>query len=128
MSYNVVRELTEANPASLTRVLILDLAIFLLQLVTLIVCYVVNYTPTLPKTDIFPYDDLLLPPEATARAVAESDLDVESGDHLRQRRHGKGPQYQNVATDEPGAWPEGEEDEPPARCTYPIQLPILYTS
>jgi hypothetical protein len=85
----------------------------------LIVCYIVNYTPTLPKTDIFPYDDLLLPPEAPATAVADADLDVESGDQLRQRRHGKGPRYQNVATDDSSAWAEGEEEELPARCTFP---------
>ncbi|BEI84869.1 hypothetical protein CcaverHIS002_0502700 [Cutaneotrichosporon cavernicola] len=119
----------QSNPSSLTRVLILDLAIFLLQLVTLIVCYVVNYTPTLPKTDIFLYDDLLLPPEAPARAVAEDDLDVESGDQLRQRRHGKGPRYQNVATGDTSSWPEDEGEDPtgrssarsPVRASTPIR-------
>ncbi|CAK9781695.1 unnamed protein product [Cutaneotrichosporon oleaginosum] len=106
--------LTAANPGSLTRVLILDLVIFLLQLVTLIVCYIVNYSPTLPKSDVFPFDDLLLPPEASTGIRTEADLDVESGGQLRQRRHGKGPRYQNLATDESGSWPEGEEEELPA--------------
>ncbi|KLT46463.1 hypothetical protein CC85DRAFT_281568 [Cutaneotrichosporon oleaginosum] len=104
----------QANPGSLTRVLILDLVIFLLQLVTLIVCYIVNYSPTLPKSDVFPFDDLLLPPEASTGIRTEADLDVESGGQLRQRRHGKGPRYQNLATDESGSWPEGEEEELPA--------------
>lgn len=85
---------------------------------TLIVCYVINYSPTLPKIDIFPYDDLLLPPESPASPVAEADLDVESGDQLRQRRHGKGPRYHNMMSDEPGVlFDSGDaEEEAPSRC------------
>lgn len=88
------------------------------------ICYVVNYSPTLPKSDIFPYDDLLLPPEAPAREVAEADLDIESGDQLRQRRHRKGPRYTNVASDEPSVWADNGEaaEEAPSRCKSSLEV------
>jgi len=97
-----------ANPASFTRIILLDIAIFLIQLTTLTVSYITNYSPTLPKSEHFPYDDLLLPP-APRPAIADGDLDVESGDQFRQRRNGKGPRYQNVPEGE--VWFDEQEDE-----------------
>lgn len=98
------------NPASLTRILLLDLLIYFVQVVTVAVCYVVNFTPTLPKSDLFPYDDLLLPPDAPP-PLADDDVDVEAGDQFRQRRMGKGPRYQNVATEENEVWLEEDDEE-----------------
>lgn len=87
----------------------------------LIVCYVVNYGPTLPsQPNVFPFTDLLLPPDTT-RPIAVADLDVESGDQLRQRRLGKGSRYQQVATDETDLWLDEEveqEDDGSLRCEY----------
>lgn len=104
-----------ANPASLTRILLLDLLIYFVQLVTVAVCYVVNFTPTLPKSDLFPYDDLLLPPDAPP-PIADDDVDVEAGEQFRQRRMGKGPRYQNVTTDENEVWLEEEDEEVEPSC------------
>lgn len=86
-----------------------------MQLVTVAVCYVVNFTPTLPKSDLFPYDDLLLPPD-TPPPITEDDVDVETGDQFRQRRMGKGPRYQHVATDENEVWLEEEDEEAEPGC------------
>lgn len=84
-----------------------------MQLTNLILSYINNYGPTLPKSALFPFDDLLLPP-APSVPVAEADLDVEAGDALRQRRHGKGPRYQTVPDE---SWLEDEdEDDPLLRC------------
>lgn len=106
------------NSASVLRIILLDVVIYLLQLITLVVCYIVNYGPTVPASSIFPYDDLLLPPD-TPQAVAESDIDVETGDQFRQRRMGKGPSYQQVAGDDSDLWldQDGELDGQSLRCT-----------
>ncbi|WOO84935.1 uncharacterized protein LOC62_06G008444 [Vanrija pseudolonga] len=110
----------QANPASLVRVLLLDLAIYILQVATLVVCYITNYSSTLGKSDVFPYDDLLLPPSQPT-ALASDDLDVETGDQFRQRRFGKGPRYQNVSADATDVWLEDDSadatEEQPLRRT-----------
>lgn len=91
-----------------------------MQLITVAVCYVVNFTPTLPNSDLFPYDDLLLPPDTPP--LADDDVDVEAGDQFRQRRMGKGPRYQNVATDENEVWlDEDDEEVEPACKSYFLQ-------
>ncbi|KAL1407598.1 histone H4-like TAF Taf6, SAGA complex subunit [Vanrija albida] len=109
----------QANPASLTRVLLLDLAIYILQVATLVVCYITNYTSTIGKSDVFPYDDLLLPPDLPAGGASD-DVDVETGDQFRQRRFGKGPRYQNLSADASDVWLDDEGDateEQPLRRT-----------
>lgn len=108
------------NLASLTRILFLDGLIYFLQLITLIVCYIVNYGPTLPESSVFAFEDLLLPPDAPQPSPI-SDVDIESGDQLRQRRLGKGPRYQQVAEDDSEVWlddDEGQEDAESLRCEF----------
>lgn len=93
------------------RIIVLDLLIYFIQIITVAVAYIVNFTPTLPKQELFPYDDLLLPTEDPP-PIADDDLDVEAGDQFRQRRMGKGPRYQNVATEENDVLFDEENEEP----------------
>ncbi|WVR08948.1 hypothetical protein IAU60_006007 [Kwoniella sp. DSM 27419] len=65
----------QANPACLSRVLLLDLLLYIIQMVALCVSYV-THSPTLPKSSFFKYDDLLLPP--ACHALNEADL-IEAG-------------------------------------------------
>ncbi|TXT09061.1 hypothetical protein VHUM_02535 [Vanrija humicola] len=106
----------QANPASLTRILLLDLAIYILQVATLVVCYITNYSSTLGKSDVFPYDDLLLPPDEPA---GSDEVDVETGDQFRQRRFGKGPRYQNLSADASDVWLEDDDDAAASLASRP---------
>lgn len=78
----------------------------------MVVCYITNYGPNLPKSDVFPYDDLLLPPLPTpTRAhTTATDFDIETGNQFRSRRHGKGPRYHQLA-DAAEVWLEDEDEE-----------------
>lgn len=79
------------NPASQTRVLLLDLLIYIGQLVTLIVTYCTAHGDKIPQSASFPYKDYLLPPLSAPSPVGkkvEDDVedDVESGLKKRRRR------------------------------------------
>jgi len=82
-------QLTAAYPASLSRILILDLLMFLLQLTSLVVSYTTNHGSHIPKSPLFAYDDVLLPPSPAevfhAKSAGGDEADLESGG-LRRRR------------------------------------------
>ncbi|WRT69195.1 uncharacterized protein IL334_006179 [Kwoniella shivajii] len=111
-----------ANPASLTRILLLDLLLFVIQLIGLCVSYVTHST-NLPVSSSFPYDDLLLPPSRTQNTVnisstlfedeveEDDEGDVESsqsglgtaiglGIGRRRFRQKKGNRYESIRGDE----------------------------
>ncbi|WVQ93088.1 hypothetical protein IAU59_000152 [Kwoniella sp. CBS 9459] len=109
----------QANPASLTRVLLLDVLLYILQLVGLCVSYVTHATQ-LPSTPALPYDDLLLPPHEVQHTTVISDddedeMDLEEGGQGSGRtRRRKGLAYQQVQGDEPERELWLDDDEGPA--------------
>ena len=70
--------LIPAYPASLTRILLLDLAMFTLQITALTISYITNHGKAIPTTSSFPHDDLLLPPEGEF-PLDSDESDLESG-------------------------------------------------
>ncbi|OCF42999.1 hypothetical protein I317_03220 [Kwoniella heveanensis CBS 569] len=112
----------QANPASLKRVLLLDVLLYVLQLVGLCVSYVTHATQ-LPSTAALPYDDLLLPPQDEQNGQEtitfdddEDDVDLEQGGpgvNGRTRRR-KGLAYQQVQGDEPERELWLDDDEGPS--------------
>lgn len=109
-----------ARPASLTRILILDLLLYILQLSALYVSFITNHGSNLPHTDSLPYEDILLPSSAMSTAVEdEDDLDLEGGEARRRRKKGKGSAYSAVG-DEEEIWLDedldSEETAPLRRC------------
>lgn len=102
-----------ATTASMTRILLLDLVIYLGQIVTLMITFIVGHADKIPHSDSFPYPDLLLPPiptrhQATKSPVDEED-DVESG-LKRRRRRGFQSAYEELDTDESSLWLNDEEN------------------
>ncbi|WWC98100.1 hypothetical protein V866_004991 [Kwoniella sp. B9012] len=107
----------QANPASLTRILLLDLLLFLIQLVGLCVSYV-NHSTNLPKSPSLPYDDLLLPPTeyqdiaiptTTLFDEDEDEIDLEGGTRQRKSRKGKGKnKYEAIESEE--LWLDDDEE------------------
>ncbi len=96
-----------AYPATMSRVLFLDFGIFLLQTISLVVSYITNHSTNIPKSSLFPYDDLLLPPTTDSIEVdelEEEDFDIESG---MRRRKGKG---KGRAEDDNALWLDEEDD------------------
>lgn len=77
-----------ARSPSLTRLLLLDLLIYVLQLHSLTISYLNNKAASslLPVPDL-PFADLLLPTRDVTEDISPEDFDIESG--LR-RRKGKG--------------------------------------
>nr|XP_019049726.1 hypothetical protein I302_00145 [Kwoniella bestiolae CBS 10118]OCF28656.1 hypothetical protein I302_00145 [Kwoniella bestiolae CBS 10118] len=102
----------QANPASLTRILLLDLLLFLIQLTGLCVSYV-NHSTNLPKSPSLAYDDLLLPPTEEEIPIPsttlfdEEEMDLEGGTRQRKARKGK---YQAVEGEE--LWLDDDEGMP----------------
>jgi hypothetical protein len=88
-------------------VILIDLLLFILQLLSLIVSYVNNHGRNLPKSSHLPYDDLLLPNidqmDEEGDEMEDEEADLEGGDRswARRRRKGKGIAYEAV----------GDEDE-----------------
>ncbi|ORX39159.1 hypothetical protein BD324DRAFT_618685 [Kockovaella imperatae] len=79
----------QARQASFTRILLMDLTLYILQLSALVVSYVnhqIHAHPDEMKITALPYDDLLLP-NAQAMDLDEPEFDLESG--LRKRRKGQ---------------------------------------
>nr|XP_031861519.1 uncharacterized protein CI109_003123 [Kwoniella shandongensis]KAA5528591.1 hypothetical protein CI109_003123 [Kwoniella shandongensis] len=115
----------QANPASLTRILLLDLALYILQLTSLCISYINNHTSNLPTSSVFPYDDLLLPPDLptpagrTPTTILDDDNDEDDGDvdledgrgPKRRRRKGKGAAYEQVDGDERELWLDDDVDD-----------------
>ncbi|WWC91080.1 uncharacterized protein L201_006021 [Kwoniella dendrophila CBS 6074] len=136
----------QANPASLTRILLLDLLLFVMQLTGLCVSYV-NHSTNLPKSSSFPYDDLLLPPttiqeesisvSTTLFDEDEDDLYIEGGVTKSKRsiRKRNGSRYQAVQGDEEEEEEEERElwlneDEGPSKKSNPTiritEPPIIF--
>ncbi|WWC72978.1 uncharacterized protein I206_106942 [Kwoniella pini CBS 10737] len=128
----------QANPASLTRILLLDLLLFLMQLTGLCVSYV-NHSTHLPKSPAFPYDDLLLPPAEEGVAIStsifdedEEDLDLEQGKSTSKSRRRKGGQrYEAVQGDEEESelWLNDDMDhtQPSANLIRIHEPPLIFT-
>ena len=93
----------------MTRVLLLDLLLYGLQITSMAVSYINNHSTNLPTTPSLPFDDPLLPPEdpAVTRMVGDDEeLDLESG-RASRRRKGKG---KDVGGDDDEIWPEEAEE------------------
>jgi len=105
--------LTAAYPASLSRILILDFLMFLLQLTSLVVSYTTNHGTNIPKSPLFPYDDILLPPSPAetifhAKLTDDEEPDLESGGLRRRRGPGAGRGGYGVAEE---IWLDDDDDE-----------------
>ena len=81
------------------RILILDIVLYILQLTSLTVSFVDRLPHTVPKSEAFPYDDLLLPTHPIV-SVAVDETDLES-QHAKRRNV-----YEELDTDDPDLWPE----------------------
>ena len=101
------RMLIPAHPASLTRVLLLDLGMFVLQTISLILSYITNHGKNLPSSGYFTHDDLLLPPEEGEVLFESEESDLESG--LLTRRKGKMTSELNAETNE--LWLDDDEND-----------------
>lgn len=110
-----------ATPASLERIVFLDLLIWLCQLVSLEVTYITAHTGNIPHSPSFPYPDYLLPPSYEAEK-AESEVDeepdkvdddVESG-LKRRRRKGFESAFEELDGDMDALW-LNKEDGPGGR-------------
>lgn len=79
---------TTATTASRTRILLLDLLIYVGQMVTLLLTFITGHASRIPQSETFPYPDVLLPPDQPrpekAKETEDLEDDVESG--LKQRR------------------------------------------
>ncbi|KAK8844044.1 hypothetical protein IAR55_006838 [Kwoniella newhampshirensis] len=109
----------QANPASLARILLLDLLLYILQLTSLSVSYINNHSTNIPASSALPYDDLLLPPDLPNRLMTASEndeddgeLDLEGGEGpKRRRRKGKGAAYEQVNAEERELWLDDDDDK-----------------
>jgi hypothetical protein len=103
--------------ASLTRVLLLDLLLYILQTTSLIISYVNSHASKLPRSASLPYDDLLLPTDASAVVEIDAeDVDLESGEGFKRRGRRRDPVDEDGEAEEEDddeiVWlNEGEEDE-----------------
>lgn len=96
-----------ARPASLTRVLLLDLLLYILQTTSLIISYVNSHASKLPRSASLPYDDLLLPTDTSPEIEIDAkDVDLESGEGLKRRGRRREPEDDDGAADE-----EEDDDE-----------------
>ncbi|ORY33122.1 hypothetical protein BCR39DRAFT_521365 [Naematelia encephala] len=106
----------QSNPASLTRVLLLDLLLLVLQLTALVISFITNHGDNLPSSSHFPLDDLLLPPDdshfTSTVLQDEADFDLEEGKAHRRRRQSRGP-YEAVESNTE-VWLDEDEDIPEA--------------
>jgi hypothetical protein len=116
------------TPASLTRIVVLDLLIWLCQLVSLEVTFITAHAGNIPHSTSFPYPDYLLPPSYTSAPKVESGLDDEEDDKAdddvesglkRRRRKGFESAFEELdgemdalwlnEDDGPGGRPRGEQ-------------------
>lgn len=101
-----------AKTASMTRILLLDLIIYLGQLVTLMITFVVGHAHSIPSSESFPYPDVLLPPTPPSRQrpkeIEDDEDDVESGLKQRRRR-GFQSAYEELDTEESPLWLNDDE-------------------
>ena len=117
-----------ATPASLTRIVVLDLLIWLCQLVSLEVTFITAHAGNIPHSTSFPYPDYLLPPSYTSAPKVDSGLDDEEDDKAdddvesglkRRRRKGFESAFEELdgemdalwlnEDDGPGGRPRGEQ-------------------
>lgn len=100
----------------MSRILLLDLLIYLGQIVTLMLTFITGHANSIPHSDSFPYPDLLLPPTPTrdpkTRSNEEEEDDVESGLKQRRRR-GFQSAYEELDTEESALWLN--DDDGPGR-------------
>ncbi|EIW66069.1 hypothetical protein TREMEDRAFT_65913 [Tremella mesenterica DSM 1558] len=100
----------QAGSTSLTRILLLDILIYIIRIIALVTLYIVNNETTL-KSDQLPYDDLLLPP----------DIPKESKESLRRRKIRKDKWF-DVGDEE--MWLNEEGEIPQAFSPAPTQSQI----
>lgn len=110
-------ELTTGKSASLARILLLDLLLFVLQMTGLVVSYVTSHGSNIPSNPSLPFDDLLLPPHRSTpsdRLHRQVSGDIEEGRSLRRRKSGPGAAYSPVegedGEDEDAVWLDEAED------------------
>lgn len=99
----------------MSRILLLDLLIYLGQIVTLMLTFITGHANSIPHSDSFPYPDLLLPPTPTRhqkhRETDDEEDDVESG--LKQRRkRGFQSAYEELDSEESSLWLNDDDDGP----------------
>ena len=111
-----------ATPTSLTRVVTLDLLIWICQLVSLEVTYITAHANNIPHSPSFPYPDYLLPPTYSSDTKAESGIDdnettaeddVDSG-LKRRRRKGFESAFEELDGEMDALW-LNEDDGPGGR-------------
>jgi len=113
-----------ATPASLTRIVVLDLLIWLCQLVSLEVTFITAHAGNIPRSTSFPYPDYLLPPSYTSAPKVESGLDDEEDDKAddddvesglkRRRRKGFESAFEELDGEMDALW-LNEDDGPGGR-------------
>ena len=111
-----------ATPASLTRIVVLDLLIWLCQLVSLEVTFITAHAGNIPHSTSFPYPDYLLPPSYTSATKAESEVDDEEDDTAddvesglkRRRRKGFESAFEELDGEMDALW-LNEDDGPGGR-------------
>lgn len=93
----------------MSRIMLLDLIIYLGQLVTLLLAFIAGHAHRIPHSDSFPYPDVLLPPAPPSRqqkienAAEDDEDDVESGLKQRRRR-GFQSAYEELDVEESALW------------------------
>lgn len=114
-SFHLPKLAFTAHPASMSRILLLDLLLFLIQLTSLIVSYVNYHSNGTSSLDSFPFDDLLLPPSrSTLRNISafeDDDVDLETGELAPNRRKSRNASYKLLDGDADGESLD-EDDEP----------------
>ena len=98
---------------TLSKMLILDVGLYILQLTSLVISYATNHT-SLPSTPSLPYDDLLLPQrEETTNLEDEHAVDIESGLQRRRRR-------KSATGEEDELWLNGDNDGDSSEVNHPL--------
>lgn len=118
-----------AYPASLLRIILLDVLLYGLQLTSLIVAYVNSQGKNLPRSAQLPYEDLLLPHEDVLDVVDDDELDLESGgSSWLRRRKGKGVDYDVQNEEGEELWLNDDEDEGIGSSSHSESISMLNTS
>jgi hypothetical protein len=129
-----------ATPASLTRIVVLDLLIWLCQLVSLEVTFITAHAGNIPHSTSFPYPDYLLPPSYTSATKVESGLDDEEDDKAeddvesglkRRRRKGFESAFEELDGEMDALW-LNEDDGPGGRprgehYSHPQNYVLIYS-
>ncbi|KAK4688361.1 hypothetical protein P7C73_g1751, partial [Tremellales sp. Uapishka_1] len=116
----------QANPTSMTRVLLLDLLLYTLQCTSLVVAYISTHKSTIPASSTFAFDDLLLPPSPTVEFNKDEnvDEDIETGRGGRRRTR-----RQSVRADEADeVWLDDDDDDGPSfqACWFHSTPTVVY--